>query len=247
MTYGIHIGLNKVDPAAYSGWSGTLHGAVNDAHDMFKIINPYTVAMLTDEKATTSALIDKAVMFSKLVEKDDIVYITYSGHGGQVPDTNNDEADRLNETWCLYDGQISDDYIKKIIDLFNCTVIVVSDSCHSGTISKSVFGFTAEIRIKELPAEIKASQTAVIHRPHIQGPFYKPNVLTLSGCQDFEVSWDDGDNGAFTKAIKKKLKPGIEYIDLLVAIRGELSGKQTPKLTYRNGSKIIHKKAFSNI
>jgi len=252
MIYGIHIGLNKVDPSAYSGWTGTLKGAVNDAHDMFNICNADHSAILIDEKATVQSLIDKAVVFSKMVTKDDLMYITYSGHGGQIADTNNDEADGLDETWCLYDGQLPDDYIRQIIDLFKCPVIVVSDSCHSGTISKVLFGFTEDHGrgvIKELPEAVKESKSAVIQQPKIQGPFFKTNVLTLSGCQDFEYSWDDGDNGAFTKAIKKEVERSSSqsYVHLIVNLRSRLAGEQTPKLTFRNGASIIHRKAFSRL
>ena len=37
------------------------------------------------------------------------LFLTYSGHGGQAPDLNNEEPDGMDETWCLYDGQLIDD------------------------------------------------------------------------------------------------------------------------------------------
>ena len=39
----------------------------------------------------------------------DLFFLSYSGHGGQVPDINGEEADSKDETWCLYDGQLIDD------------------------------------------------------------------------------------------------------------------------------------------
>ena len=55
----------------------------------------------------TSAISDAA---GKL-EEGDILFLTYSGHGGQVPDTNGDEQDQRDETWVLYDRQLVDDEI----------------------------------------------------------------------------------------------------------------------------------------
>jgi hypothetical protein len=35
--YSLHIGLNRVNPAAYHGWNGALSGCVNDAIAMGNI------------------------------------------------------------------------------------------------------------------------------------------------------------------------------------------------------------------
>ncbi len=36
--------------------------------------------------------------------RGDLFMLTFSGHGGQVPDVSGEEADKLDETWCLYDA-----------------------------------------------------------------------------------------------------------------------------------------------
>lgn len=35
--------------------------------------------------------------------------LSYSGHGGQLPDLNGDESDGRDETWCFFDGELVDD------------------------------------------------------------------------------------------------------------------------------------------
>lgn len=62
--------------------------------------------------------------------------MTYSGHGGQVPDANGDEPDGEDETWCLDDGQLIDDEIFYYLGCFaaKTRIITVSDSCHSGSV-----------------------------------------------------------------------------------------------------------------
>ena len=46
---------------------------------------------------------------AKALSAGDLFFLTYSGHGGQVPDVTGDEADKQDETWCLFDGQLIDD------------------------------------------------------------------------------------------------------------------------------------------
>jgi hypothetical protein len=63
----------------------------------------------------------------------------YSGHGGQIPDLNNDEEDALDETWVLYDRELLDDELYTMYGQFKegVRIFVLSDSCHSGTVAKN--------------------------------------------------------------------------------------------------------------
>jgi hypothetical protein len=81
------------------------------------------------------------------VRADDIFLLTYSGHGGQVPDTNGDEPDRKDETWVLYDGELVDDELHELYTQFKSgtRVVVLSDSCHSGTVTRAMYDRTAPI------------------------------------------------------------------------------------------------------
>ena len=65
--------------------------------------------LLTKDGAHTKALAALRGASDKLV-KGDFFFLTYSGHCGQVPDMLGKEADKLGETWCLYNnGQLIDD------------------------------------------------------------------------------------------------------------------------------------------
>ena len=147
----IHIGLNEVDPAHYNGWSGKLNACEADAGDMERIatargFEPTTI--LTREgtaDAVTSAISDAA---GKL-EAGDILFLTYSGHGGQVPDTNNDEEqDQLDETWVLFDRQLVDDELYDLYSQFaaGTRIFVFSDSCHSGSVNRGIFDVAVPAR-----------------------------------------------------------------------------------------------------
>src|SRR5690348_4992479 len=104
--YSIHIGLNGVDPNSYNGWPGTLAGCVNDANAMKAICDSlgYSSVLLLNSDATSSAVIQEIGRAAKQMNSDDILVLTYSGHGGIVDDVTGGEPgdDGKDETWVLY-------------------------------------------------------------------------------------------------------------------------------------------------
>ena len=135
----LHIGLNAVDPKQYSGWSGKLWGCEFDAEDMRAIAKKHGFA--TRLRLTKSAIRNKILSdlkrAAKKLRRNDIFFLSYSGHGGQVPNTGNDfEPDGFDETWCLYDGELIDDELYAALANFaaGVRIFVLSDSCHSGTV-----------------------------------------------------------------------------------------------------------------
>ena len=64
--------------------------------------------------------------------------MTYSGHGGQVPDGDDEEADSSDETWVAFDRQIVDDELYELWGKFKpgVRIVVLSDSCHSGSVNR---------------------------------------------------------------------------------------------------------------
>lgn len=134
----IHIGLNRVDPNAYNGWDGALSGCINDANDMRAIATSlgYSPTVLLDGQATSHRVIQEIAGAAQQLSSGDILFLSYSGHGGQVDDVNGDEVDGKDETWVLYDRMLIDDELYSLWGQFTAGVriIVLSDSCHSGTV-----------------------------------------------------------------------------------------------------------------
>ena len=97
----LHIGLNFVDPTTYGGWDGALSGCVNDANAMHEVAvsRGFEPQMLLNADATTEAVRAHLDAAAAELGDGDFFFLTYSGHGGQVPDENSDEPDRLDETW----------------------------------------------------------------------------------------------------------------------------------------------------
>src|SRR4030095_2266695 len=148
----LHIGLNSVDSAAYSGWDGQLLACENDARSMEEITSSlsYQAKKLLTKEATSEAVIRAIASAAQELTKDDIFVLTYSGHGGQVPDTNGDETDGQDETWVLYDRQLVDDELHELYTRFRpgVRIFVLSDSCHSGTVTRAFYDKAAPIEAR---------------------------------------------------------------------------------------------------
>jgi hypothetical protein len=48
---------------------------------------------------------------SGALQSGDLPFVSYSGHGSQITDVSGEEDDKLDETWCLYDGELIDDEV----------------------------------------------------------------------------------------------------------------------------------------
>jgi metacaspase-1 len=138
----LHIGLNAVDPKAYGGWSGPLAACEFDANDMAAIATGkgMKASVLLTKQGTRSAVLAGMRAAAKALKSGDLFFMSYSGHGGQVPDTSGDEPDKKDETWCLYDGQLIDDELYFELSRFaaGVRVLVLSDSCHSGSVTRDL-------------------------------------------------------------------------------------------------------------
>ncbi|HEX7438508.1 MAG TPA: caspase family protein [Caldimonas sp.] len=138
----VHIGLNGVSGSAYAGWTGPLAACEFDANDMAAIAKSKGMSstIFLTKKATRANLLGALRGAAKTLHTGDLFFLTYSGHGGQVPDVNGDEADKRDETWCLYDGQVIDDELYLEFSRFvpGVRILVLSDSCHSGTVARGI-------------------------------------------------------------------------------------------------------------
>ncbi|MCE3221859.1 MAG: putative Peptidase [Nitrospira sp.] len=138
----LHIGLNAVSPAAYGGWDGPLAACEFDAKDMAAIAKSRGMkpTLLLTQKGTRARVLSAMRNAAKRLVKGDLFFLTYSGHGGQVPDVTGEEIDKKDETWCLYDGQLIDDELYFELSRFagGVRILVLSDSCHSGTVTRAI-------------------------------------------------------------------------------------------------------------
>jgi uncharacterized caspase-like protein len=174
----VHIGVNSVDPAAYAGWSGELEGCENDAGTMREIaeVEGFTPRLILTADATSQNVLAAIQDAAQQLAAGDTFLLTYAGHGGQVPNLNDDEEDdRKDETWVLWDRMLLDDELREAFLAFGegVNIVVLSDSCHSGTVTRRYGGLEeAENAIaKRLFYEnlsAGSSNNVVVPRPAVQ-------------------------------------------------------------------------------
>lgn len=242
----LSLGLNSVDPAHYDGWDGKLAACEADAKDMVAIAKKKGFAtsnILLTKQATAEAVTKGILSAAKQLVKGDLFLLTYSGHGGQVPDKNLDEVDRMDETWVLYDRQLVDDELYQLYAKFKSGVriVVLSDSCHSGSVTRGMPTWVSgQPAARAMPADV-GKRTYRKNRatydkiqgdtPNAESAKVKATVLLISGCQDNQLSLDGDRNGLFTGTMKSvwnqgKFKFGYRrFRDTIVA---RMPDNQTP-------------------
>ena len=138
----LHVGLDAVSADHYAGWDGPLSACEYDARDMAAHARAQGMkpTVLLTKKATRKEVLGAMDSAAKALKSGDLFFLSYSGHGGQIPDKDREEADRKDETWCLYDGQLIDDELYAQLARFDegVRILVLSDSCHSGTVTREL-------------------------------------------------------------------------------------------------------------
>lgn len=253
----LHIGLNKVDPNHYDGWDGELNACEFDANDMEALAKSQgfeTSKLLTDQ-GTADAIKGAIEAAAGRLGPGDIFFCSYSGHGSQVPDRNaDDEPDRTDETWVAFDREIVDDELYELWGKFQpgVRVIVLSDSCHSGSVLRRLedevpdpvatrdAAANQSPRFRAMPRDVMLAtyrahddfyddiQASVVTAPKAD---IGATVLLISGCQDDQLSLDGFSNGLFTENLRAVWDNGAwrgGYAAFHEAIRSQMPARQQP-------------------
>ncbi len=257
----LHIGLNKVDPTHYDGWDGALNACELDANDMRQIADDrgFESSILLTAEATADAVVGAIERAARELAPGDLFLLTYSGHGGQVPDRNDEgEEDRSDETWLAHDRQIVDDELYASWAKFQpgVRILVLSDSCHSGTVTRRIEAdvpdqvSTREAaaaqspRFRALPRDVMIA-TYRAHAdlydgiqegvPTAERADVDATVLLISGCRDDQLSLDGFSNGLFTENLLAVWENGTwaggGHPQFHEAIRSRMPDRQQPNYT----------------
>lgn len=254
----LHVGLNRVNPAHYQGWDGALTACEFDARDMRAIAEGqgFEPRSLITEEATSAAVLSAIDEAATKLTRGDFFLCTYAGHGGQVPDRNGEgEEDSSDETWVAYDRQIVDDELYERWGRFapGVRIVVLSDSCHSGTV---VRGIDADVpdpvstrekaaaetpRYRAMPRDVMietyrahATPYDAIQQRVMGTERANPDatVLLISGCGDDQLSRDGFSNGLFTENLRAVWADGAwsggGYAQFREAIRARMPAQQQP-------------------
>ncbi|MFJ3906009.1 caspase family protein [Streptomyces sp. NPDC090025] len=256
----LHVGLNSVDPDAYGGWDGTLLACENDARDMARLARAagFADTVLLTGEGTVDRFTGALRAAAERLAAGDILLLSYSGHGGQVPDVTgpDDEPDRRDETLVLHDRQFLDDELHQEFLRFDDGVRIVTflDCCHSGSSVElpgpgpgpGAEGPAAryvpearQIALYERDQDFYDDlQRSVAKAAAASGDGQGPPVILISGCQDNQTASDGPVNGAFTEALLDVWRDGTfrgDYRTFHRAIQRRLPPTQSPNL-YTTGA-----------
>lgn len=209
----------------------------------------YAPIKFSDAEATRSAVIDGFQHFNQ-AGSDDICLVYYTGHGAEVgaPEVFWDqEPSRKLQTLVLHDSRQpgGQDLVDKEISYLLAThtasagqVLMIADSCHSGTISRLDVGTprTAAPRAGTVRYEDLHGSETYEH----QGKFRRPPVrdhITLSACLPHQVAMEmpiqGTTRGLFTyyllEAMNSSKLSELSYTELADRVRARVKnhyGKQ---------------------
>lgn len=254
----LHVAVNKVDPSHY-GRELVLNACEFDAQAMQKIADSrgFESTILLTKDATSGNVTDGIERAAKELAAGDFFFLTYAGHGGQVPDKNDEgEADKSDETWVLYDRELVDDELYALWAGFEAgvRVFVLSDSCHSGSMLRRIDGEfeavatadAAEVvspRYRAMPRDVMIAtyrEHAELYDkiqqelPSAEQQDVGATVVLISGCQDDQLSLDGFANGLFTENLLSVWNDGAwtgAYKPFHEAILAKMPKKQQPNYT----------------
>jgi uncharacterized caspase-like protein len=257
------IGVNEVDPNAYDGeWNGKLRFPESDAEAIAEMAAGFEKHFLRTAEATIDAVKDGIREAAEALQPGDIFMMFYSGHGNRIKDRSGDEfEDNHDETMCLYDGELLDDELYAMWPLFaeGVRVLVMSDSCHSGSITR---GGEDDDVPKAMPEDVAKSVVRFDPEHYVRVRRNLPSekgtigarVRLISGCQEYERSWENKplQHGRFTAAVMEAWDNGnfegnYEAFHAAICNTKSLGSKQTPNLDTLGGSnpKFDREKPFS--
>lgn len=202
------IGLNRVYAPHYAGWTGALRFAEDGVKQVNgEIIGPERFnppSLLLGEQATRSNVQQKLKTLAGEASPGDLVVVYYAGHGKQQQDKERLEVDNLDEAWCLYDGLLLDDELWAAWGEFDkgVRILLISDSCNSGTIGKSGDSVdTTTSRKSELFTMERKMETYAKNQPfydqlmrNARGTRSKPvlaSLITLTACKSDQVALEN--------------------------------------------------------
>ena len=206
------VGMTAVDPASWGGWSGACPGSDVDASTMALLCREQGIpaTTLANAQATREAVLSAARSLWAGLTAGDLLVIYYSGHGGQVRDTNGDEEDGQDETICLWDGPLTDDTLAALWSEMpaGLRVFFVTDSCHSGTNYRQ----RRTLR-RSIPRDCPVS------------------ILHFGGAADGASSHGDAQGGTFTTALIDAWRAGQTYRAWYDTAASRMPKWQTPVLS----------------
>lgn len=182
-----------------------------------------SITTLINQKATKAGIVAGFKKMVSVSKPGDIVYVHYSGHGQQMTDIHNDEADGLDECWIPYDAyrfacakdhgekHLTDDEINFYLNAIRKKVgnkgkiLVAIDACHSGDATRG------EEEVVRGVEEVFQAIKAFFVKEEVANPSAQPLAerwITISACKSDQVNLEmkKPTVGKLTYALSKLLE-----------------------------------------
>ena len=267
--HGLFIGIN--DYVEYEGVDGgDLQGAEGDALLMRQTmqerwgLDPANTKTLLSREATKSEIQDAiSGWLAGRVEPGDLAIVYFAGHGAQAFDLDGDEPDGLDETLAPADvlplssaNDIRDDEFRLWLATLSADVVVILDSCHSGTATRGG-EMRARALDRPLPSEGGREPERVRQRPDAESmtdPSGQPTIVELAAAAPNQSAMEgpfgatDGaveQRGAFTWMLVQELltaEEGASYADVIEGVARRLQDRdllQDPHVTGPAGAALF--------
>lgn len=222
------VGLGQQQDKAWNKINGDKDVPI--VQGMLKSAGFKSVTTLVNQQATKAGIVGALKRMAASCRKGDVVYVHYSGHGQQMTDVHNDEADGLDECWIPYDAyrkasatyhgekHLSDDELNVYLNAIRNWIgakgklLVVIDACHSGDATR---GGDDDV-VRGVEDVFKAVKSLIIgdnDKEKVINQKAKPLAerwITLSACKSDQVNIEMKNPavGKLTYALWMELKNG---------------------------------------
>lgn len=226
-----------------------LHGCVNDSDDWAQFLvrdRGFTkshVKVLHDGQAAKENVLQAWSWAVEDVQPGQLVVLSLSGHGAQVPCTGGDERDGLDEVLCMsgfsFDDPntfISDDEIGNLFTSVpdGALVVMLADCCHSGGAARYL-GPTPR-RIPRPRASLQAQWVRSRIGSRAARPGDPRNLLVFAGCGEneycYDTVWNGRPCGAFTRTALQVLSSWsgrkLSWLELSARVNRMIGEPQHP-------------------
>jgi hypothetical protein len=230
------IDMPGVNPSAsdYSGWAGECPGVQQDRLNLTEMASGEGVQVraLEGKRATRAAVRTGFRAMLKGVVPGDVLFLGYSGHGGQVRNNNpaeDPEPSGYDSTICLWDGMMLDDEIGSLLCEVPAGVLVfiVADCCHAGSMERG-----APLK-QDGRKPLSLRRTAA--RRGGDWPGLRCQVVLYAACQDAESALGSSGGGAWVNGLTDAWTSGMTYATWFPAAVKRVGSDQHPRCEVYGG------------
>jgi hypothetical protein len=248
------VGIND-----YPGTGNNLCGCGNDANDWASLLvecfgfKQDNITLLTDAIATRFNILSALTYLVIDAGPGDVIVFTYAGHGTYILDRDQDEHDIRDEALYVHDGTLPEDEFRIRFNQIDprAHLTVISDSCHSGTITRQMLNRGSDIegealktvmRMRFMPPRGNNCNIVLPIRKRFLYPGYSMHEVLLTGCNAGESAYEayvnDRYHGIMTAAAVQLIRnnPKQTYRELHQNLRRKLPSRYYPQSPQLEGS-----------